>query len=103
MNKLPPAVVEAQSKNQQILELTGEEKTYYFRKPGRPELNRFMTDASKGKIAQGVQNLVSELAIAPSAEELKAEFEEKPGRMVALNNALQTAIGMNEDFTTKKL
>lgn len=103
MSKLPQAVVDAQAKGQQVLELGGEEKAYYFRQPGRVELDRFMTAAAKGKIGQAVQNLVAELAISPTAEELKQEFEGKPGRMVALNNALQSAIGLNEEFAVKKL
>lgn len=101
--KLPAAVVEAQGKCQQILELNLDEKFYYFRKPGSPEMSRFMTTAAKGKIPLAVQGLVAELAIAPTAEELAAEFKEMPGRVVALSNALQGAVGLNEDYAVKKL
>lgn len=103
MSKLPQAVIDAQKAGKEILELTGEEKTYYFIKPGKKDMERFIATAAKGKIAQAAQNLVLEMAIAPTGEELKVEFEQTPGRMVALNNALQTAIGLNEDFATKKL
>ena len=43
------------------------------------------------------------MALAPSGDDLAVEFRENPGRMVALNSALQAAVGMNEDFAVKKL
>lgn len=103
MNKLPQAVVEAQKAGKEILELTGDDRVYYFEKPGKKDMERFLGTAAKGKIAQAAQNLVVEKALSPSGLELQAEFDQQPGRMVALNNALQTAIGLNEEFTAKKL
>lgn len=103
MEKLPKAVSEAKDAGNEILELTGEDKTYYFTQPGKKDMERFLGTAAKGKLAMAAQNLVMEKALCPSAEELKLEFEAMPGRMVALNNALQTAIGLNEEFGVKKL
>jgi hypothetical protein len=103
MEKLPKVVIEAKEAGKEILELSGEEKIYYFEKPGKKDMERFLASAAKGKLAMAAQNLVMEKALVPSAEELKAEFEAMPGRMVALNNALQTAIGLNEEFGVKKL
>jgi hypothetical protein len=103
-NALPKAVVEAQAKGITILELTGDdENKSYFQKPGTADINRFIATATKGKAAQASRNLVIEMAIHPSGEEWAKEFQENPGRMVAINNALQGAVGMNEDYTTKKL
>ncbi|MDD5106042.1 MAG: hypothetical protein PHC49_10545 [Desulfuromonadaceae bacterium] len=101
---LPKSVIDAQSKGITVLELTGDnEEKYYFQKPGTADINRFIATATKGKAAQAARNLVIEMAIAPTSEELSAEFQAQPGRMVALNSALQGAVGMNEDFATKKL
>lgn len=103
MEKLPKAVIDAKNAGKEILELTGDEQVYYFEKPGKKDLERFLGTAAKGKLAMAAQNLVIEKALAPSAEELKSEFEQFPGRMVALNNALQTVLGLNEEFSVKKL
>ncbi len=101
---LPQPVIDAQTAGKTILELTGEnEEKYYFEKPGRADIDRFISTATKGKATQAVKNLVVEKAVYPTGEALLIEFKDNPGRMVALNSALQAAVGMNEDFTTKKL
>ena len=101
---LPKAVTEAQAKGMTVLELTGDnDEKCYFQKPGTADINRFIATATKGKAAQAARNLVIEMAISPTGEEWSNEFKENPGRMVAINNALQGAVGMNEDFATKKL
>lgn len=103
-NALPQAVQEAQQAGRAILELTGEDdRKYYLEKPGAKDIERFIATATKGKAVLAVKNLVTEKAIHPSGDELLAEFRENPGRMVALNSALQASVGMNEDFTIKKL
>jgi hypothetical protein len=102
--ELPPAVIAAQTAGKTVLELTGDDdQKYYFEKPNAKDIERFIATATKGKATLAVKNLVIEKALAPSGEELAAEFRENPGRMVALNSALQASVGMNEDFTTKKL
>lgn len=102
--KLPQAVLDAQQAGKTVLELTGEDdQKLYFKKPGKEDISRFITTATKGKAVQAVKNLVIELAITPTGEELSARFNENPGSMVAINSALQAAVGMNEDFTAKKL
>ena len=102
--ELPKAVQAAQTAGKTVLELTGDnDEKYYFEKPGAKDIERFIATATKGKATQAVRNLVTEKAIHPTGEELSAEFKENPGRMVALNSALQAAVGMNEDFTAKKL
>jgi len=101
---LPQAVQDAQTAGKTVLELIGdEERKYYFAKPGKKDIERFIGTATKGKAAMAARNLVIEMAIYPTGDELTREFEEKPGRMVALNNALQASVGMNEEFTAKKL
>jgi hypothetical protein len=101
---LPQAVIDAQQAGKTVLELTGDDdRVYYFTKPGKKDIERFIATATKGKAALAAKNLVLEMAIAPTADELAKDYEENPGRMVALNNALQSAVGMNEEFTAKKL
>jgi hypothetical protein len=101
---LPDAVQKALKAGENVLVLTGEnDEEYYFKRPKTMDINRFLGTSSKGKLAAAVRNLVFEQALSPSAEELRAEFREKPGRVVALNNALQTEIGLNEDYSVKKL
>jgi hypothetical protein len=101
---LPTAVQAAVATGKPVLRLTGEDdRSYYFHKPGKLEVERFIGTATKGKAVQAAKNLVLELAIFPTSDELLKEYQEHPGRMVALNNALQASVGMNEDFVTKKL
>jgi hypothetical protein len=101
---VPDAVKDAIEKGSTVLLLTGEnDEEYYFKKPKQMDMNRFLGTSSKGKLAVAVKNLVFDMAIDPSAAELKSELKDKPGRVVALNNALQTEIGLNEDYTVKKL
>jgi len=102
--KLPQSVIDAQTAQKTVLVLTGDnEEKYYFQKPGSKDIERYIATATKGKPVQAVRNLVVELAIHPIGVELAKEFVENPGRMVALNSALQASVGMNEDFTAKKL
>lgn len=103
-NELPKVVLDAQAKGKTILELTGEDdKKYYFEKPNREDINKFIATATKGKPAQAVRNLVIEKAIHPPGAELANEFNENPGKMVPINSALQAAVGMNEEYIAKKL
>ena len=100
----PEAVRAALAAGKTVLELTGEnDEAYYFEKPGQQDMNRFLATSGKGKLAQAVKNLVFDKAIYPAADELQRQFRDKPGRIVALNNALQTEIGLNEDYAVKKL
>ncbi|BCS55198.1 hypothetical protein [Geobacter sp. SVR] len=101
---VPQVVNEAIQAGKKILELTGEDgKIYYFLKPTVLDMKRFIGTVTKGKTFQAVNDLLFEKAISPTKAELEAEFEDMPGRMVALNNELQSAIGMNESLSTKKL
>lgn len=103
-NTLPQAVQDAQAAGKTVLQLTGDDdRKYYFKKPGKNDIERFIGTATKGKAALAAKNLVLEMALSPTSDELLREYEEQPGRMVALNNALQASVGMNEDFITKKL
>lgn len=100
---LPKEVVEAK-KDSQVLKLTGEDgNVYYFKKPGKTDMNRYLASAARGKLVMAVQNLVFDLAVHPTRESLREKLGERPGLMVALNNALQNAVGLNEEFEIKKL
>lgn len=101
--KFPQKVEDAKKAGKQVLELEGDERTYYFVQPDKKHFERFLGTATKGKVSQAAKNLVMETAIHPTADELVVEFEEKPGRMVALCDALQQAVGLKEDFSVKKL
>jgi len=102
--KLPQQVLDAQAAGKTVLQLTGDDdKAYFFTKPGRQEIERFIGTATKGKAAQAAKNLVLEMALFPTSDQLIQEYNENPGTMVALNNALQASVGMNQDFVTKKL
>jgi len=100
---LPQEVEDAKAKGP-VLELTGEDgKVYYFRKPGKGDMNRYLASAAKQKLASAAQNLIYDLAIHPTTKELRSMIDENPGSMVALSNALQKAVGMDEEFDVKKL
>lgn len=104
IDDLPQEVKDALEKGSEVLVLTGEDDSlYFFKKPKQMDLNRFLGTSGKGKVAVAVKNLIFDLAVKPTSSELKEEFKDKPGRMVALNNALQTEVGLNEDFAVKKL
>jgi hypothetical protein len=104
MNALPAEVKEVKDKGATVLELTGEnDEVYYLKKPTTMDMERYLATTAKGKLAKAVKNLVYDMAIKPTTSELKAQFKDKPGLMVALNNELQRAVGMNEDFSVKKL
>ncbi|MCG8643343.1 MAG: hypothetical protein MI862_26690 [Desulfobacterales bacterium] len=104
MPDLPKDVQEAIKNGDTVLQLTGEnDEQYFFKKPKPVDMNRFLATSQKGKVAAAVKNLIYDLAIHPSPSDLKSEFRDKPGRMVALNNALQTEVGLNEDYAVKKL
>ncbi len=102
MGKLPQQVVDTQAKGQ-VLELTGDDQTYYFKKPGQADLDRYLALIVKKKLSLATKNLVFDLAVHPDKETLAAQFDEKPGRMVALAQALQEAVGLTEEFAVKKL
>lgn len=102
--ELPPEVIAAQAAGSKVLELTGEEgKSFFFKKPGRPDLDRYLGMVMKKKLAQASQNLVFDLAISPSKDDLDGMIKENPGMLVALSSALQSAVGLNEEFAVKKL
>lgn len=101
--ELPQAVIDAQTKGD-VLELTGDDdKIYYFKKPRKQDLNRYLAMTMKKKLSLATQNLVFDTAIHPNKSELESMFEEQPGRMVALCQALTEAVGLTEDFGVKKL
>ena len=101
---LPQEVQDAIEDGKIVLMLTGEnDEQYYFKRPGPVDMNRFLGTSGKGKLAVAVKNMIFDMAIYPTGSDLKREFRDKPGRMIALNNALQTEIGLNEDFAVKKL
>ena len=104
-SELPQAVKEAMEKGTTVLELTGDDDEHklYFAKPGAKDIEKFIATATKGKAALAARNLVIEKAIFPTGEELAQQFKENPGKMVAINSALQASVGMNEDFAVKKL
>lgn len=101
---LPPAVVAAQAAGATVLVLTGEDdREYYFKKPGKGDLDRYLAMVMKKKLAQASQNLVIDLAIEPGKDDYPAMMKERPGLFVAISNALQSEVGLNEDFSVKKL
>ncbi|MCP3922993.1 MAG: hypothetical protein GY714_10445 [Desulfobacterales bacterium] len=100
----PEEVQKEIDKGTEILKLTGEEDDiYYFKKPKTVDINRYLGTVAKGKLANAEKNLIYELALKPTTTEIQAEFKKMPGRLVALGNSLKTAVGINEDFSVKKL
>ena len=103
--QLPGAVQKAKDKGIAIIVLTDSdtEEEFYFKKPARPDMSRFMAKAARQKVAQAVDELVTTTILSPSTEELRLLTKEQPGLMYTLNNALQSELGINRDFTVKKL
>ncbi|GAB6100439.1 hypothetical protein JCM16358_23180 [Halanaerocella petrolearia] len=80
----------------------GEEMVFIFKKPGRSELGRYlktaMTDAYRA-----MHNLVFDCLVYPEKDVVVKMVEEEPGLIVALGNELQDLVGINKNFTRKKL
>jgi hypothetical protein len=102
--ELPLEVTTAKQSGSTVLELTGEDgRSFFFKKPGKGDLDRYLAMVMKKKLAQASQNLVFDLALSPSKDELDGMIKENPGMQVALSSALQSAVGLNEEFAVKKL
>lgn len=101
---LPPEVIAAQQAGSKVLMLTGEDdREYFFKKPGKGDLDRYLAMVMKKKLALASQNLVIDLAISPVKDDYPAMMKERPGLFVAISNALQSEVGLNEEFSVKKL
>jgi|GEM_PF-6113815 len=102
MTQLSNAVKEAKEKGEVLVLTDDDGKNFYFKKPGKPDVQRYLATTMKKKLAQAAQNLVMDLAIDPSKDDLEKMFSEKPGRMVAMCQALTDAVGLTEEFNVKK-
>jgi len=76
--------------------------TFYFRRPGRPQLSRFTKEAMKDAY-KAMHNMVYGCLLYPSEERVKQLFEDRPGLAIAVGNELQRIVGTNQDFLSKKL
>lgn len=104
MKELPQEVTDVKAAGSTVLELQGDDdRVFYFKKPGKSDLDRYLALVMKKKLAQASQNLVIDLAVYPNKDELTQQMNDRPGLMVALSNALQSAVGLNEEFSIKKL
>lgn len=75
---------------------------FYFKKPGRTNLSRYIKDAMKNAY-KAMYNLTFDCLLYPDRDAVTKLIEEKPGLIVALGNELQEIIGVNQDFFSKKL
>jgi len=104
ISEIPSEVLQEQNKGTKILQLTGEDDgVIYFRMPKKPQINRFLSSSMKGKTSTAVENLLQDLVIYPSYNDLKQLNADKPMRMIAISNALQESLGLTEEFAVKKL
>ncbi len=105
MSELPEKVKVAKEKGIAVFALEDEEtkEPFYFSKPSRAHMSRFMAKAARQKIAAAVEELVDSTILHPDKETLAAAVKEQPGLKYALNNALQAELGINREFNVKKL
>lgn len=105
MSDLPEKVREAKEAGKAVYVLEDSEngELFYFYKPGRADMSRFMAKAARQKIAAAVDELVDTTIIYPDAAELTEKVKAQPGLKYALNNALQGELGINREFSVKKL
>ncbi|MDI3547886.1 MAG: hypothetical protein PWR10_1538 [Halanaerobiales bacterium] len=75
---------------------------FYFKKPGRTNLSRYIKDAMKNAY-KAMYNLTFDCLLYPDRDAVTKLIEEKPGLIIALGNELQEIIGVNQDFFSKKL
>jgi len=80
----------------------GASQVFYFRKPGRKDLSRFVKEMAKD-MYKATNNLVYGCLLYPSADVVRKMAEEKPGLILALGGELQKIIGSSQDFLSKKL
>lgn len=74
----------------------------YFKKPERKDLSRLAKEMMKDSF-KAVNNLVFGCLLHPAAEVVKKSFDEEPGCAIRVAGKLQEVIGLDRDFTVKKL
>lgn len=80
----------------------GKEMVFIFKKPGRSELGRYLKTAMSDAY-RAMHNLVFDCLVYPEKDVVVKMVEEEPGLIVALGNELQDLVGINKNFTRKKL
>jgi hypothetical protein len=79
-----------------------DEMLFVFKKPGRAALSRYIKGAMNDAY-RAMYNLVFDCLLYPDRDLLMNMLEDKPGLIVALGNELQELVGVNQNFTSKRL
>jgi len=79
-----------------------EEMLFVFKKPGRAALSRYIKGAMSDAY-RAMYNLVFDCLLYPDKDLLMKMLEDKPGLIIALGNELQELVGVNQNFTSKRL
>lgn len=80
----------------------GRRLAFIFKKPGRVALSHFARTATKDTL-KALNNLVFDCLLWPSADQVRAIMDEKPGYLIGLGGKLQELTGLNEDFFAGRL
>ena len=75
---------------------------FFFKKPSRPNLSRYIKEAMKNAY-KAMYNLTFDCLLYPDRDAVSKLVQEKPGLIIAIGNELQEIIGVNQDFFSRKL
>lgn len=80
----------------------GKAMTFYFRKPQRAAINRFIDETTR-KTSRAMERLALDHVIYPDKEKLAMLFDKLPGLAAQLANELLNVCGMGLNFTSTRL
>lgn len=82
----------------------GIELEVYIKKPSRQIYDRFTSGLiTKKSSLEATKQLLFDVLLAPSKEELLTKFDEKPGLVSAIGNKLMEITGSSVNFTATAL
>jgi len=105
VNKLPGVVQDYMDAGREIMVIESEDETerFYFKKPNKAQIDRYLTKAQKGKVIGAIDGLIQDTILYPKFIQFKAAVNEKPMRKVALIDSMLEDLGVKEEFSVKKL
>ena len=103
--QLPDIVNNYIDTGREVMVLDSEDETerFYFKKPIKPQIDKYLTKAQKGKVISAIDGLIQDTILYPKFNEFKTIVSNKPMRKVALIDSMLEELGVKEEFSVKKL
>ena len=90
------------SPDSEIFHVIADEKTYYFRRPTRPEFKIYADDVIRSRY-DAMMRLITMCMLFPKLQEFQACVEKKPALVTVLASELDEVFGTNIGVTVKKM